>query len=174
MSDEIQNKNDEILHDADASVKVVDDIEQEDHSEEEVITTPFSPSDIKISNPPMNMGDLIDMLSYGWINLQTKYQREMNLWSPAQQSRLIESALLGLRLPAFYFEVVDTGISSMVYSAAVPSRTFVLTAACRWKVLNFWRTSKARPMKICVSTPNATSGCFPSRSISWRKAFQTK
>lgn len=107
MEDEIHNKNEEAFLDAGDSAKVVDDIEQEDHSKEEVITTPFSPSDIKISNPPMNMGDLIDMLSYGWINLQTKYQREMNLWSPAQQSRLIESVLLGLRLPAFYFEVVD-------------------------------------------------------------------
>lgn len=100
------NINEEKLK-TDCDVRVVDDIEQEDHSKEEVITTPFSPSDIKISNPPMNMGDLIDMLSYGWINLQTVYQREMNLWSPVQQSRLIESVLLGLRLPAFYFEVVD-------------------------------------------------------------------
>ena len=86
---------------------ITDDIEQEDHSLEEVIKKPFSPSDIKLSNPPMNMGDLLDMLAYGWINLNTEYQREMNLWSPVQQSRLIESVLLGLRLPAFYFEVVD-------------------------------------------------------------------
>lgn len=107
MADEIINTNDEALKVTEEGVEVIDDIEQEDHSQEEVITTPFSPSDIKISNPPMNMGDLIDMLSYGWINLQTEYQREMNLWSPVQQSRLIESVLLGLRLPAFYFEVVD-------------------------------------------------------------------
>lgn len=106
MADESLDVKEETLE-TDNGVKVVDDIEQEDHSNEEVITTPFSPSDIKISNPPMNMGDLIDMLSFGWINLQTEYQREMNLWSPAQQSRLIESVLLGLRLPAFYFEVVE-------------------------------------------------------------------
>lgn len=89
------------------TISCEDDIEQEDHSKEEVIKKPFSPSDIKISNPPMNMGDLIDMISYGWINFNTKYQREMNLWEPKQQARLIESVLLGLRLPAFYFEVVD-------------------------------------------------------------------
>ena len=105
MADEFVDVKEEILE-ADG-IKAVDGIEQEDHSKEEVITTPFTPSDIKISNPPMNMGDLIDMLSYGWINLQTEYQREMNLWSPVQQSRLIESVLLGLRLPAFYFEVVE-------------------------------------------------------------------
>lgn len=106
MTDDIIKINEETIETEDGA-KVIDGIEQEDHTKEEVITTPFSPSDIKISNPPMNMGDLIDMLSFGWINLQTEYQREMNLWSPVQQSRLIESVLLGLRLPAFYFEVVD-------------------------------------------------------------------
>lgn len=82
-------------------------IEKEDESAGEIITKPFSPNDIKLSTPPMNMGDLIDMLTYGWVNLKTEYQREMNLWSPQQQSRLIESVLLGLRLPAFYFEEIS-------------------------------------------------------------------
>lgn len=80
--------------------------EEEDISSHETITNPFSPSDISLSNPPMNLGDLIDMIKEGWINFGTKYQREENLWSDTQQSRLIESILLGLRLPAFYFEEV--------------------------------------------------------------------
>ena len=82
-------------------------IEPEDTSSGEEITTPFSPNDIKINTPPMNMGDLIDMLQYGWINIKTHYQRNANLWDEGQQSRLIESILLGLRLPAFYFEIVN-------------------------------------------------------------------
>ena len=82
-------------------------IEPEDTSSGEEITTPFSPNDIKINKPPMNMGDLIDMLQYGWINIKTHYQRNANLWDEGQQSRLIESILLGLRLPAFYFEIVN-------------------------------------------------------------------
>lgn len=81
-------------------------VEEEDTSSHETITTPFSPSDISISNPPMNLGDLIDMINEGWINFGTDYQREENLWDGTQQSRLIESVLLGLRLPAFYFEEV--------------------------------------------------------------------
>lgn len=83
------------------------DIADEDKSSGENIQNPFSPSDINISTPPMNMGDLIDMIENGWINFGTNYQREENLWSLEQQSRLIESVLLGLRLPAFYFEVVE-------------------------------------------------------------------
>lgn len=80
--------------------------EKEDISSHETITNPFSPSDISLSNPPMNLGDLIDMIHEGWINFGTNYQREENLWTDTQQSRLIESVLLGLRLPAFYFEEV--------------------------------------------------------------------
>ena len=82
------------------------DVDPEDISSHEIITTPFSPSDISLSNPPMNLGDLIDMIQEGWINFGTDYQREENLWDDIQQSRLIESVLLGLRLPAFYFEEV--------------------------------------------------------------------
>lgn len=81
--------------------------EAEDTSSGNVITQPFSPSDIKIANPPMNLGDLIDMIEYGWIDFEADYQREDNLWPSDKQSRLIESALLGLRLPAFYFEEVS-------------------------------------------------------------------
>lgn len=83
------------------------EVDNEDTSSNEVITQPFSPNDIEISNPPMNLGDLIDMIAYGWIDFKTEYQREEDLWSPVKQSRLIESALLGLRLPAFYFEEVS-------------------------------------------------------------------
>ena len=55
----------------------------------------------------MNLGDLIEMIEAGWINFGTEYQRAPDLWKAKQKSLLIESVLLGLRLPAFYFEEVD-------------------------------------------------------------------
>lgn len=82
-------------------------VEEEEEYLGGTITQPFSPSDISITTQPMNMGDLIDMIRAGWINFGTEYQRSENLWSDRQQSRLIESILLGLRLPAFYFEEVS-------------------------------------------------------------------
>lgn len=82
------------------------EIEEEDNSSC-TISTPFSPSDIRLTTPPMNLGDIIDMIQYGYIDFGAEYQREENLWSDEQQSRLIESILLGLRLPAFYFEEVS-------------------------------------------------------------------
>ena len=81
-------------------------VEKEDTSSDS-ITIPYCPSDINIDTHPMNVGDLIEMISAGWINFDTEYQRLRNLWTEVQQSRLIESILLGLRLPAFYFEEVS-------------------------------------------------------------------
>lgn len=81
-------------------------VEKEDTSSD-LITIPYCPSDINIDTHPMNVGDLIEMISAGWINFDTEYQRLRNLWTEVQQSRLIESILLGLRLPAFYFEEVS-------------------------------------------------------------------
>ncbi|MCQ2287249.1 MAG: DUF262 domain-containing protein [Bacteroidales bacterium] len=85
----------------------VAEVEEEKTYCDEIITQPFSPSDIRLENPPMNLGDLIDMINEGWIKFDPDYQREQNLWNETQQSRLIESVLLGLRLPAFYFEEVS-------------------------------------------------------------------
>lgn len=84
-----------------------DEIESENNENLEVITKPFSPSDIRLTTPPMNLGDIIDRITYGFIDFDTDYQRENNLWTDEQQSRLIESVLLGLRLPAFYFEEIS-------------------------------------------------------------------
>ncbi len=80
-------------------------IETEDTSSgSEVITHPFNPNEIEIETPPFTVGYLIDRLEYDEINMNTEFQREGNLWSDETQSRLIESILLGLPLPAFYFD----------------------------------------------------------------------
>lgn len=70
----------------------------------ETITHPFNPNEIEIETPPFTVGYLIDHLTHEEINMNTEFQRENNLWSDEKQSRLIESILLGLPLPAFYFD----------------------------------------------------------------------
>lgn len=80
-------------------------IEPEDTSSgPETITHPFNPNDIEIETPPYTVGYLIDHLEHEEINMNTEFQRENNLWTDEKQSRLIESILLGLPLPAFYFD----------------------------------------------------------------------
>ena len=84
------------------------DIENEDTSSgNEVITRPFNPNDIEIEMPPFTIGYLTDSIRDGEINMNTDFQREGNLWSSTQQSRLIESILLGLPLPAFYLDTTS-------------------------------------------------------------------
>lgn len=79
---------------------------EKEEQPKETITIPYRPSDIRIDTHPMNLGDLIEMIEADWIKFDTEYQRLGNLWDAVRQSRLIESILLGLRLPAFYFEEV--------------------------------------------------------------------
>jgi hypothetical protein len=82
-----------------------DAIEDEDTSSDGVgIIHPFKPGDIEIHSPPFTIGSLMDKIEYGDINMNVDFQRSGNLWTPEKQSRLIESILLGLPLPAFYFD----------------------------------------------------------------------
>ena len=85
-------------------------IDKEDTSSgsDEIITYPFNPNEIEIDTPPYTIGYLIDHLEHREINMNTDFQREGNLWTPEKQSRLIESILLGLPLPAFYFDTMNS------------------------------------------------------------------
>lgn len=76
--------------------------------DEKKIQNPFDPSLIDVNIETINLGLLVDRLEYGEIDLQPEFQRSSDLWDDVQKSRLIESILLGLPLPSFYFsEYVD-------------------------------------------------------------------
>ena len=69
------------------------------------ISNPFSTKDIKITPITMALPSLINKLKYDEIDLNPDFQRHGDLWSPTNMSRLIESILLKLPLPIFYFDV---------------------------------------------------------------------
>ena len=89
-----------------------DIIKTDDEIEEEVqaaaIETPFNPYLIKIKRDPFTLGQLIDKIRYKEVNFDTAFQRQRDLWDAEKQSRLIESVLLNLPLPAFYFDETDS------------------------------------------------------------------
>jgi len=94
-------------------------VEKEDLGKE-AISKPYDPSRIKIDVLNVNLGDIIEMLKYEEIDLMPEFQREMSLWSRQQKSQLIESLLLGLPLPSFYFsEYKDEDIREKKYKWAV-------------------------------------------------------
>ena len=82
--------------------KEIIEIESEDNNNEDVIG-PFDPNDIDVDISVVNLGFLLEQLEYNEIDLQPEFQRTSDVWSPIKKSRLIESVLLGLPLPSFYF-----------------------------------------------------------------------
>lgn len=71
------------------------------------IKSPFNPKDIKIIVEPKTLDHLVTRLRHNEIDLNTEFQRKGNLWKPDAQSRLVESILLRLPLPPFYFDAED-------------------------------------------------------------------
>lgn len=86
-------------------IEEIIEIEVEDSSsKDDIITQPFDPNSIEIETPPYTIGYLMDNIQYQEINMNTEFQRSGNLWGEEKQSKLIESIILGLPLPAFYFD----------------------------------------------------------------------
>ena len=83
------------------------DIESEENDGNVVIEIPFKPTDIKVSTQPLTLGDLIERLEYKEIKLYSDFQRLPNLWNNTKKSRLIETILLRLPIPTFYFDGKD-------------------------------------------------------------------
>lgn len=93
------------------------DIEEEDELSDiedrelanldDLITEPFDPAKIDISMRSMTLDLLIKRIREKEINLFTKFQRQGDLWGINEQSRLIESLLVRIPLPAFYFDGTD-------------------------------------------------------------------
>ncbi len=69
-----------------------------------VITEPFNPKDVDIVSLPMAISNILDRLRYNDIILEPDFQRRPNLWDDQKQSRLIESLIIRIPLPSFYFD----------------------------------------------------------------------
>lgn len=79
------------------------DIDQDENSESDALAGPFDYDKIDIDISTVNIGSLIEQLEYEEIELSPEFQRASNVWDDTKKSRLIESVLLGLPLPSFYF-----------------------------------------------------------------------
>lgn len=64
---------------------------------------PFDPNQIDVDISVVNLGFLLDQLENNEIDLTPEFQRSSNVWTKEKKSQLIESVLLGLPLPSFYF-----------------------------------------------------------------------
>jgi hypothetical protein len=63
---------------------------------------PYDPEQIRVDPKTFSLRQVLDMIDDGDLELAPDFQR-LKVWTPVQKSRLIESVLLRIPLPAFYF-----------------------------------------------------------------------
>ena len=79
---------------------------EEDEYNENV--RPYNPKDIQIKGAPLSLRHIKDLIDAGDIDLQPDYQRAA-VWNRTRNSLLIESILLCIPLPTFYFSKDEEG-----------------------------------------------------------------
>lgn len=83
---------------------IYEEIEEEEKNIDDQITIPFNPANTRIDSDRLSLDGIIFRLKENEINLQPEFQRSPELWNEKQKSQLIESLLLRIPLPAFYFD----------------------------------------------------------------------
>ena len=79
--------------------------ENEETEKNKLITNPFNTKDIKITPKTTSLDNIIKRLENEEIDLNPDFQRNGGLWDNSKMSRLIESIILRLPLPIFYFDI---------------------------------------------------------------------
>jgi hypothetical protein len=94
----------------DLSSDIIDDgtgIEIEQTEGEGIINEPFDPTLIRVETKPITIDLLMSRIKQNEINLMPDFQRKAGIWSNDAKSRLIESILIRIPLPAFYMDATD-------------------------------------------------------------------
>ena len=81
--------------------------ETESTDPEGVISDPFDPTQIRVERSTPTIDLLTRRIEHGEINLAPDFQRKEGIWTDEAKSRLIESILIRIPLPAFYVDATD-------------------------------------------------------------------
>ena len=87
---------------------------EEQAEAENAINTPFDPKQVEIITRKFTISALLERLRHNELDLNPDFQRRANLWDTTRKSRLIESILLRIPLPSFYFSEDEDGNFSVV------------------------------------------------------------
>jgi len=82
-------------------------------SDEEEFSTPYNPDTIRVETKNFSLRQIFDMIETNDIDLTPDYQRNF-VWDSYRKSRLIESILLRIPLPVFYFSQDEDGRINVV------------------------------------------------------------
>jgi len=78
--------------------------EDENNEEEEKVTFQYDPEKINIDTREPTIEQLLRRIDEEALNLAPEFQRQANIWTPEAKSKLIESILIRIPLPAFYID----------------------------------------------------------------------
>ena len=82
-------------------------VELEDTSVGEQIIKPFDPFLMRVDTKPMVIDRLCLRIGSNELELTPDFERKGGIWKEETQSRLIESMLIRLPLPAFYLDATN-------------------------------------------------------------------
>ncbi len=93
-------------------IQLGDDVEEEEvlgndpENYLEEMGEPYDPTQIRVELTPFTIFQVMRKIELEEINLQPDFQRHI-VWDETRQSRLIESILIRIPLPAFYLDAID-------------------------------------------------------------------
>ena len=92
------------------------DKEEEEYPENShpEIKEPYNPEMVDIVPAPLTIRSLLDRIENKEIDLNPDFQRKSGLWDDTKKSRLIESILIKVPLPVFYFDSRNEDIDSTI------------------------------------------------------------
>lgn len=92
---------------------IIGAVDDEDTSSGAAPVKPWDPGKIRITTKNFSLRDVVEQIHDGEIDLAPDFQRDY-VWKMRQRTRLIESVLLGIPLPAFYFNQDKDGTYQVV------------------------------------------------------------
>lgn len=114
-----------------AGVEILFTEETEDYGDEiNSGTDMYVPADVIITPRNITVDIIADRLQHNEIDLEPAFQRKGGLWTEVQQSRLIESLMLKIPIPTFYF------------NAAIEEKWVVIDGLQRLTTLHNFMVSK--------------------------------
>jgi hypothetical protein len=88
-------------------------VEAELEDELPAVVRPWNPDHIRVGTKQFSLRNILDLIDDGDLELAPDFQRN-TVWKARQKSRLIESVLLQIPLPAFYFAEDANGMMRVV------------------------------------------------------------
>lgn len=104
--------------------------------EEAVISKPYDPNLVDVISQPLTVQLLLSRIEHREIDLTPAFQRKSGLWNPTQKSRLIESILIKIPLPVFYFDARDDDMWTIVDGLQRTSTLDEFVINEKWKLCN--------------------------------------